>query len=60
MKAYPKYEVKLYEDKKEYWEIRKVTRENRVILNKNGDYITLSNVKELDNKIIREKSKKKK
>ncbi len=36
----------------EYWRIYKVTKDNRVILKKDNDYLLLTDVKELENKII--------
>lgn len=58
LKLYPEYELKL-NDNGEYWRIFKVTKDNRVILKKDNDYLLLPDVKELENKIIREDYKKK-
>lgn len=46
-------EVKLFCDKNEYWTIYKVTKDNRVILKKDDEYLTISDIKELDYKIMR-------
>lgn len=60
MKLYPIYEVKIDDKKEEYWRIFKVTKNNNVILQNKNMYLSLSSVKELDNKIIRVQDNKKK
>ncbi|WP_121614803.1 hypothetical protein [Virgibacillus halodenitrificans] len=59
-KYYPRYEVKLYDNKDEYWRILKVTKNSRVILKRKGSYLTLPDVKELDYKEIRMQTPKSK
>lgn len=56
---YPKYEVKLFDDKDDYWEIFKVTRKNKVIVKRGEYYIKLPSINELENKLIRKIKKQK-
>ncbi|MEK5070783.1 hypothetical protein [Sporosarcina sp. FSL K6-1508] len=55
-KFYPKYEVRINDEKEEYWRILKVTKSGGVILKKKELYLTLPDVNDLDNKIIRVQS----
>ena len=57
-KAYPTYEVKIDDSKDEYWRIYKVTKNNSVILKRKDNYLLLSNVKELDKKIIKKQARR--
>lgn len=60
-KSYFVYEIKI-NDKEEYWKILKVTKDGRVILKKDDMYQVISDVSELNHKLIRviKKTRKKK
>lgn len=56
-KIYPTYEIKI---KDKYWRILKVTKDGNVILKREDLYLTLSSVKDLNDKTIRVQGKEKK
>lgn len=60
-KILPAFEVLISFDdnKEEYWQINKVTRNNEVILKNGNNYLLLKDVKNLHGKVIRVRNKKK-
>ncbi|WP_117161349.1 hypothetical protein [Paraliobacillus sp. X-1268] len=55
-----KYEVKYSDEKDEFWEINKVAKDNSVILERDGVFKVIPDVKELNYKEIRQRKREKK